>query len=70
MKSRTPKTVIHKWYYRMILVYPDGTQETTQSVTYSKTHSGAVRTIKSAAKLCGAKILDMKISINPIKEGL
>lgn len=70
MQKRSSKTVMHKWYYRTILVYPDGTQETNQSVTYSKTHSGAVRTIKSAARICGAKIIDMEISINPIKEGL
>lgn len=70
MKSRTPKTAIHKWYYRTILIYPDGTQETNQSVTYSKTHSGAVRTLRTAARTCGAKILEMEISINPIREGM
>lgn len=69
MKSRLPKTVTHKWYYQAIEIYPDGTRENIQSVIYSKTLSGAVRTIKSAARICGDKILDMKISINPIKEG-
>lgn len=68
MRKNTPKTCIHKWYYKAVLQYPDGTQETNQSVTYSKTQTGAIRTIRTAARTCNAKIIEMIISIDPIKE--
>lgn len=68
MKNRIPKIEMHKWYYRCILEYPDGTQETNQSVTYSKRQAGAIRTIRTAARTCNAKIIGMVISINPFKE--
>lgn len=68
MKNRIPRIEIHKWYYRCILEYPDGTQETNQSVTYSKRQAGAIRTIRTAAKAYNAKIIEMIISIDPIKE--
>ena len=68
MRKKSPKTQIHKWYYKAVLQYPDGTQETNQSVTYSKKQSGAIRTIRTAARACNAKIIEMVISINPIKE--
>lgn len=68
MNRKIPRIEIHKWYYRCILEYPDGTQETNQSVTYSKRQAGAIRTIRTAARACNAKIIEMVISIDPIKE--
>lgn len=68
MRRNTPKTQVQKWYYQIVVEYPDGTQEINQSVTYSKTHAGAVRTLEKAARNCAVKIRQMKISINPIKE--
>lgn len=67
MKKNTPKTNIWKWFYQVKIQYPDESITCISSITYAKTQSAALSKIKNAAKEIDGKILEIEMSIYPLK---
>ena len=67
MKKNTPKTNMWKWYYRIKIQYPDESINCISSITYAKTQTSALSKIKNAAKEIDGKILEIEMSIYPLK---